>query len=258
MKADVKALRAYFQSQVTALNALIDTLTDPLKSQYSALRDQFNQLLSGLPPLEQHAAAEQINFGLDVLVGCIERANEVIAGLQGMLRQGQQESETQVQALQSRIAQFEAWLKNGELVEKAVHQELLSAATAKASQEAAGEAERKVRAEFEAAAARAKLVADRKAAVASAGLPVPAEDLLSAAEETFKAAKTKAQSRVEALKAKGMAATNGLVVRMAWCSESEYAELAGLVDEALKGRGQRPEPFAVPAGSSSLAGGGVF
>jgi len=141
MKADVKALRAYFQSQVTALNALIDTLTDPLKSQYSALRDQFNQLLSGLPPLEQHAAAEEINFGLDVLVGCIERANEVIAGLQGMLRQRQQESETQAQALQSRIAQFEVRLKNGELLEKTVHQELLSAATAKAGQEAAVEVE---------------------------------------------------------------------------------------------------------------------
>jgi DNA repair exonuclease SbcCD ATPase subunit len=258
MKADVKALRAYFQSQVTALNALIDTLTDPLKSQYSALRDQFNQLLSGLPPLEQHAAAEEINFGLDVLVGCIERANEVIAGLQAMLRQKQQESDTQAQALQSRIAQFEARLKNGELLEKAVHQELLSAATAKASQEAAAEAEKKVRAEFEATAARAKLIADRKAAVASAGLPVPAEELLSAAEETFNAAKTKAQGRVDALKAKGLPGTNGLVVRMAWCSEAEYAELAGLVDEALKVRGQRAEPFAVPAGSNSPAAGGVF
>jgi hypothetical protein len=115
-----------------------------------------------------------------------------------------------------------------------------------------------VRAEFEATAARAKLIADRKAAVASAGLPVPAEELLSAAEETFNAAKTKAQGRVDALKAKGLPGTNGLVVRMAWCSEAEYAELAGLVDEALKVRGQRAEPFAVPAGSNSPAAGGVF
>ena len=87
---------------------------------------------------------------------------------------------------------------------------------------------------------------------------MPAEELLSAAEETFSGAKAKAQSRVEALKAKGMAATNGLVVRMAWCSEGEYAELAGLVDEALKVRGQRAEPFAVPEGSNSPAAGGVF
>jgi hypothetical protein len=257
MKADVKALRAYFQSQVTALNALIDTLTDPLKSQYTALRDQFNQLLSGLPPLEQHAATEQINFGLDVLVGCIERANEVITGLQGMLRQRQQESDAQAQALQSRLTQFEGRLKNGELVEKSVHQGLLSAATTKSSQDAAAEAERKVRAEFEATAARTKMIADRKAVVASAGLPVPAEDLLAAPEETFNAARTKAQGRVDTLKAKGLPNTNGLVSRMAWCSDAEYADLAGLVQEALKGRGQRTEPFAVPTGGNPLPA-GVF
>ena len=203
--ASTTAARAFVNAQILAINGMVETLTDPLKQQYIELRDRYNAFLTGLPPLEQAGAAQSANWSLDSLLRCIEGANDMIVGLQGRLNDS-------MAAVTSATAKL-----------------------ATASAESAAATETRLRAEFAtetaATATRVALHGTRRTLLATAGLPVPAESLLSLSDEAFTAAQTVAAGRLAAFKAKGLGAS--LTPRMAYCSAEEYVDFEGLVAKAV-------------------------
>lgn len=233
--ASIGAARALVSAQILSINGLVDTLTDPLRQEYIDLRDRYNAFLTGLPPLEQADAVQTANWSLDSLLRCIEGANELIG------------------SLQSRLSAQLAAVTSGAFLSAAD----VATRCATASAESAAATELRLRevftAETTAAAAKAKLLGDRRTLLATAGLPVPPESLLSGAEDIFAAAQTAAVARLAAFKAKGI--ETSLTPRMAYCSAEEYTDFEALVAKTLVAA---PAVVPVAARVEPLAGAGVL
>jgi hypothetical protein len=252
-----QAIRNFFTQQLSSLDAMAGDLAEPWKTQFNALKDQYNSVLKGLPPTDQIPAAAAASDHLAIFSSTLMQAQTALGYFVGevaSMKKKHDEACTALNSAKEVILSFEKKVTDGDLVEKTKVTELCSAATT----EGMAEGEKKVREEVKAKEDKAALINGRKTALNSAKLSVPGiEDILAATEDEFKAAQAKAATRTAELAKKGFAFNSETVTAMAWASDDEYAKQIKFLGEVMKQRSTSLTPFLTPpaAGSDKPPGG---
>lgn len=260
MKLDT--IKEAFGQLLTSFNSIMGDLEEPWKTHFENLKGQYNSVLAALQPTDQAPAALEASSLLTALHSSLLHAQSLVslvAGHRAELSKKCGELTTALASATSASAALEASLpekiqaaidariKAGELVPKDTLTSLCS--EAKLQGEQAGE--QKVRDELAAAAAKAKVLTDRKAAVQTAGLPLPEDALLEGTDEEFTARQTVAATRVENLRKLGVSHNSATLVK-AWLPADQYDNFEKCAAELLSQlpRGRALEPFAGPAGTA--------
>jgi len=177
MKENAPHLQAFFSA--------VDDLDEPLKSKFNSVKEAINKALAGLPESDKVPAALDANYVLRSLLSTFSLAQEMMATMQGKLKSAEGKASTAMASITTEVENaVNDKIAKGELLTKADH----DAAVTKAGEDAKASL-----------IAGQKLVADRRTALASAKLPVPGEDVLSADDEAFKAKETEAKARIDKL-----------------------------------------------------------
>lgn len=222
---DVEALKSFLEQVRTQVCGMADMLKEPFKTHFKELKNQFDSALSKLPPSEQAPAAIEAHHHLIGLCSCLSSASSLVTALSQKLN-GMEEGFASAlnSAVDVKVAAgitagdyikkgdlaglvtkaIEDKVKAGELVAKDMVTSLCSAAKTTGLEEG----ERKVREELKVSEARTQLVGTRKAALQTAGVPLPSEKLeniLAADEAAFNGAKAKVEERRGVLNKMGIA-----------------------------------------------------
>lgn len=236
--ADIVALaKSTLEAQQTALNSALPNLPEAVRAELAAYRDKLNTQLAALPPIEQVKGALEAD-GLINWMGslCSEMATLHSRLMEKMSGMGN---------LQTALNSYEDRVKSGELVEKAK--------VAAAVDMARSEGRKEVLTE---------VLAARKGLVETAGLPLPAEDVLTLGATQFSERFAQAQKNAADIKARtGQPnAQKALTSKYAWLPAAEFAgemdslsalltppaapadPLLGAGAGAGAGAGQSPEP----------------
>ena len=213
---DLNTIKEVLTSFRTQICGAADTLGEPWKGQFLALKGDYDKMLSSLPPTDQVPAALEANSHLSCLHAALSSATSLsvmmgsaMASMAGTSAEAMTaqlasavgaEIEKQIAAgtlfkaegVEVKIAER---IKTGDLVAKETCTQLCSAA----KDLGLAEGEKKVRAEMAASAARQSLITTRKAELQICGLPIPdarLEGVLAGTGEEFTAAQALAQSRI--------------------------------------------------------------
>ena len=258
-KESQSAVRQFFTQQLTALGNLLGQLKEPWASEFRKLKDQYDSVLKSLPPSEQAPAALEANSQLTAVFSSLVSAQSVITYLSNEiigLGKKHDESASQLVTYQQRCTDFDAKLKNGDLVERQKVTELCSA-----SEKNGLEAGRKeVRDEVAKKEAAAQVIVTRKELLASAQLPVPADALLAGSDDEFKARQEKVATRTADLRKKGLSLNSKTLIDAAWADDAAFAGHLSLIDSVLSERGgSRVNPLAGGAAPADPeTPGGIF
>ena len=253
---DLNTIREVLTSFRTQICGAADTLGEPWKGQFLALKGDYDKMLSGLPPTDQVPAALEANSQLSCLHAALSSATSLsvmlgsaMASLSGKSAEASAaqlasavgaEIEKQIAAgtlfkaegVEVKIAER---IKTGDLVAKETCTQLCSAA----KDLGLAEGEKKVRAEIAASAVRQSLITTRKAELQTCGLPIPdarLEGVLAGTGEEFTAAQALAQSRIAALQQRGVALnSNSPLAAKVWLPEEQWQVFESLAVETLKG-----------------------
>lgn len=235
MNEQMKAFRAFLTTMVTQLNGLVPGLTSPFKEVYQKFRDDMDELLKKLGPLDQQKTAQEANYGFEYLMHCLMSAQQVIQGMyEGMNRQAMQ--------MNSLVkAEVDRLVTAGELLRKDAAMQLVESARTTAGAEASA-----------AATAKFSLMTARRAKLGD--LPAPAEEVLGLGDNEFDAAVAEARRRKQELEGRGLK-LEGAFAHMAWAPKAAYDQQSQMVQQVLgNGRsGARTAPPVEPL----LPGGGA-
>jgi len=267
---DLNTIREVLTSFRTQICGAADTLGEPWKGQFLALKGDYDKMLSGLPPTDQVSAFVPLGAGLrpdepaaleaNSQLSCLHAAllsatslsvmqGSAMASLSGKSAEASAaqlasavgaEIEKQIaegtlfkaEGVEVKIAER---IKTGELVAKETCTQFCSAA----KDLGLAEGEKKVRAEIAASAVRQSLITTRKAELQTCGLPIPdarLEGVLAGTGEEFTAAQALAQSRIAALQQRGVALnSNSPLGAKVWLPEEQWQVFESLAVETLKG-----------------------
>ena len=253
---DLNTIREVLTSFRTQICGAADTLGEPWKGQFLALKGDYDKMLSGLPPTDQVPAALEANSQLSCLHAALSSATSLsvmqgsaMASLSGKSAEASAaqlasavgaEIEKQIaegtlfkaEGVEVKIAER---IKTGDLVAKETCTQFCSAA----KDLGLAEGEKKVRAEIAASAVRQSLITTRKAELQTCGLPIPdarLEGVLAGTGEEFTAAQALAQSRIAALQQRGVALnSNSPLAAKVWLPEEQWQVFESLAVETLKG-----------------------
>ena len=253
---DLNTIKEVLTSFRTQICGAADTLGEPWKGQFLALKGDYDKMLSGLPPTDQVPAALEANSQLSCLHAALSSATalSVMMGsaMASQAGKGAEASAAQLASavgaeIEKQIAEgtlFKAEgvevkiaerIKTGDLVAKETCTQFCSAA----KDLGLAEGEKKVRAEIAASAARQSLITTRKADLQNCGLPIPdarLEGVLAGTGEEFTAVQALAQSRIAALQQKGVALnSNSPLAAKVWLPEEQWQVFESLAVETLKG-----------------------
>ena len=253
---DLNTIKEVLTSFRTQICAAADTLGEPWKGQFLALKGDYDKMLSGLPPTDQVPAALEANSQLSCLHAALSSATalSVMMGsaMASQAGKGAEASAAQLASavgaeIEKQIAEgtlFKAEgvevkiaerIKTGDLVAKETCTQFCSAA----KDLGLAEGEKKVRAEIAASAVRQSLITTRKAELQTCGLPIPdarLEGVLAGTGEEFTAVQALAQSRIAALQQKGVALnSNSPLGAKVWLPEEQWQVFESLAVETLKG-----------------------
>jgi len=272
---DVAALKTFLEQVRSQVCGMADVLKEPFKSHFNELKNQFDSALSKLPPSEQVPAAMDAHQHLIGLCSCLCSASSLVTALSQKLN-GMEEGFASAlsSAVDVRLAAslaggefvkkadieglvakgVEAKVTAGEVVAKDMVTSLCSAAKAKGLEEG----ELKVREEVKVKEVKTQLVSTRKAALATAGVPLPSEKLesiLAADEAEFNGAKAKVEVRRGVLNKKGIALnsnTKDLAANL-WLPEDQWTLFEQMCSSFVGG----PDPLlSKPAASEKGKGPG--
>ena len=253
---DLNTIKEVLTSFRTQICGAADTLGEPWKGQFLALKGDYDKMLSGLPPTDQVPAALEANSQLSCLHAALSSATSLsvmlgsaMASLAGKSAEASAaqsasavgaEIEKQIAAgtlfkaegVEVKIA---GRIKTGDLVAKETCTQLCSAA----KDLGLAEGEKKVRAEIAAGAVRQSLITTRKAELQTCGLPIPdarLKGVLAGTGEEFTAAQALAQSRIAALQQRGVALNSSSpLAAKVWLPEEQWQVFESLAVETLKG-----------------------
>ena len=253
---DLNTIKEVLTSFRTQICGAADTLGEPWKGQFLALKGDYDKMLSGLPQTDQVPAALEANSQLSCLHAALSSATSLsvmlgsaMASLSGKSAEASAaqlasavgtEIEKQLAAgtlfkaegVEAKIAER---IKTGDLVAKETCTQLCSAA----KDLGLAEGEKKVRAEIAAGAVRQSLITTRKAELQTCGLPIPdarLEGVLAGTGEEFTAAQALAQSRIAALQQRGVALNSSSpLAAKVWLPEEQWQVFESLAVETLKG-----------------------
>ena len=253
---DLNTIREVLTSFRTQICGAADTLGEPWKGQFVALKGDYDKMLSGLPPTDQVPAALEANSHLSCLHAALSSATalSVMMGSAMASMAGKSAEAVTAQLASAVSAEIEKQIaagtlfkaegvevkiaeriKTGDLVAKETCTQLCSAA----KDLGLAEGEKKVRAEIAASAVRQSLISTRKAELQTCGLPIPdarLEGVLAGTGEEFTAAQALAQSRIAALQQRGVALnSNSPLAAKVWLPEEQWQVFESLAVETLKG-----------------------
>jgi len=260
---DLNTIRQVLTSFRTQICGAADTLGEPWKGQFVALKGDYDKMLSGLPPTDQVPAALEANSHLSCLHAALASATSLSVMMGSAMASlaaastgsGQGSAQAPAAQLASAVsAEIEKQIaagtlfkaegvevkiaeriRTGDLVAKETCTQFCSAA----KDLGLAEGEKKVREEIAASAVRQSLISTRKAELQTCGLPIPdarLEGVLAGTGEEFTAAQALAQSRIAALQQRGVALnSNSPLAAKVWLPEEQWQVFESLAVETLKG-----------------------
>lgn len=236
-----KVLRQFCSQNIASIEKLIPQADAKLAAELQVQ-------LASLQKLQISIPASDADKGADADETFAERVIEMFGQVQ---TQTASLTEKLSGALQS-VASYEAKVKSGELVTKEIVTEMCAAATTKATTDATTATETKLKLEFAAKELAAKTILDRKAAVQTAGLPMPRTDeIFALAEPEFLAVKAEAEKRLAPFKDK-FAPNSQLASVFAWCAAADLPGWEANMQELAATKGGRPfEPLAGGSGGNN-------
>lgn len=259
---DVQAIRTFLESMHQQACSLADSFADPIKAQFRELGSKLKGALSQLPATDvkgdwsvsellqtlfaslasSNVITSHLSLELNKLKGTATVAGEaaVAQAVQARLESGEWVSREAV--AQQVEAAVMARTEAGDLVAKDRVDQLCHTARANGLKEGREQLE----GELAAAAAQAQVITARKEALTQAGLPVPeAEALLADTEENFTAARTRFETRQQALTEAGitLASDDTLLVNL-WLGDAEYGVFERTVRSIPALQRSGAEPFA--------------
>lgn len=240
--AVLKAIREAGAQFQTCIASLEDILEEPLKSKFTQVKGEINKMLAGLPETDKVPAALASNGVLRDLLGILSTAQIMISSLQETAKANASAMASTKASLPGEVvAAIDAKLKAGELLTKADHDQKLADAVASAATAARASAVTEL-----------KVLGDRKQLLATASLPVPADELLLGEDKDFTAKKDLAAKRAEELKPFKLASER--VLALCWnADEAAYQDTLTLVKQAFEAAGKpaAANPFTKRSGSET-------
>lgn len=274
---DLKVIKQVLEATRNQVNSSLELLDEPLRGMFTNIKGQFDTMLAQLPPTEQVRGALDLGWELQSLHSCFQSLNSMFEMLNQSLSAARKDAANMpakiADAIKAKVDAGELIAKDavagliatevtkkitaGELVAKEVHTQLCS----EAKNLGLTEGEAKLRKEQADAAAAATLIAERKTALQTAGLPLPegaVESVLGAADDVFTAARTEVATRVKDLQKIGVANNSPLLAK-AWLPKEQYDTVHATTRETLATLKTGGEPFAKPGEVVSASGpGGKF
>lgn len=197
-------LRELGTTHITALNGLLDKVPEAVKTELSTMRERFNGLLKGLPPLDQVPSALEASTALNSFSRTIQDifeyldySRERIASIGKTL----EEKTTALNGLNDQVTK-------GELLDKAKVQIAVDTAVTNAI-----------------APFKTEIATLRKDAVALCGLPEAPDSILNSATADFMASLTAAKKNLAACTAAGMALGkkgDAFMKKSIWLAETAF------------------------------------
>lgn len=233
MKKLAEQLRALYTAQITALNGLDEFMTQmppAVAAEVKKMKDSINEMLKGLPPLDQIPAANDAAWALENFAAAMSRMAEyttqLYAGLQAT-HAALREKTTALQSLEARVT-------SKDLVDKT-------------TADAAVELARKEGA----ATMLPEIMATRRMALQ--GLPDPGEAVLGLPAAEFQGRLTQATSNLAALKEKGLSLDGtgkAFANKSVWMVATEFAGQMDVIADFQPA----PKAEAKPATADPLVG----
>jgi hypothetical protein len=260
---DIPAIREFLNTVRTQVCSLADLLDEPWKGHFNALKKQYDEALNGLPPSDQVPAAMDASRTLNSFFHLLSAANSLNSQLGSEVNRLKCSASNSLNSavdaeVQRRIgagelvakadvdgkvnAAIEARTKTGDLVVKETVTQLCS----QAKELGFKDGEKKVRDEVAETTARKGRIDTRKAALQTAGLPVPdakIESLIGGTDEEFNVLKATAESRIAGLQKKGIALNSKSALGpKVWLPEEQWTTHEALITEHLSSG----NPLATP------------
>lgn len=213
LKDAVQKIRTAGGQFETTIASMLDYLDEPLKGKFLQVKGEINTMLAGLPATDAVPAANQANQVLSQLLGILQTAQSMMSSLSEVAKTSKAEMQSTRASLTTEVeAKVETTLASkitsGELFKKADVDKLISDATATAVTSARA-----------AITTEQKRVTERTAELTTAGLPIPAPDLLGKEDADFKTAKDTAAKRFPEVKDFGLPADR--VLSLCWGTEEK-------------------------------------
>jgi len=239
----VEAIREAANGINTCLASLDDILEEPLKSKFLAVKQQINKVLASLPPTDQVPAPASNNDILRQLLYAFSGVQQMVAALTETAKTARADVQTARASITGEVEKaIGEKVKAGELLPKADHEKGVNDALAGAKTEWQAEL---------------KVIGDRRTAIASASLPVPADEKLAGKDEEFKARQEQAKARAEALKSLKVPADK--LTALCWDADQatfdmaiEMAKANAPASGSSTPPGQKPNGFIAGTGATKV------
>lgn len=211
-----KAVKATTESIATSLCAILDELPENLKTKFADQRKSVTDAVAALPKTEDVEDETSVN-------SAVEAIGETNRVLLASLETAGKELKAATTSL-NRLADLDQKIVKGDLIEKAKHDELITAARTDGEKIAKD---------------TMKITSGRRAEISTLGIPVPGDDQLDGTDAEFKTRKELADKRAKEMKATGIS-LNGVFGMSIWSPEEAFQRDLKIIKES---RGQRPDPM---------------
>lgn len=276
-KEQAKGLSLIYSGILSNLNSatsasIAATLGGPFLAAYEAMKADCNAWIKKLEPTDAAGAALEFDAMLSSMCSAMSNAQTQMAHLWDQLQLARAKNPMDAAQVQAQLASavaveveklvaagdvipkaaLDARIAAGDLVLKEMHTETCSQVKLAGIEEG----EKRVRDEYVAKDATARLVGERRVLVQTAGLPIPAADLeaiLGAPAETFTAAQTEAAKRSAFLK-ENRISLNSAFHHKIWGAADQWALVEASVATIVSERGSPHDPFAAGGGGTENIG----
>lgn len=204
--------KTFCETNVTALNGLLEKLPETLRAEFQSLRDSLNKQLKELPSPD---AGQEDNSVLATFGEAMVRMQEYASNLFERIAGIQKELAAKTLSLNG----LEEKVTKGELVGKDKVKELCDLARNEA-----------------ATALRPEISATRKSALELAGLPSPTDDILNLSADQYTTRVTNAKENARRLGEKGIKLGGRgdlLAKQMIWLGATEFAGQLTMLEDVL-------------------------
>lgn len=216
----------------TCIASMLDYLEEPLKGKFLEVKNQINAMLAGLPETDKVPAALDSNLVLQQLLSILGCAQSMMTNLTEAAKGANEKlAATRASLGQDIEAAITAKVTAGDLVKKADAETRVTNAVNQA------------RSDFQ---QEQRIVSERRLALNSLSLPVPADDKLTGKDEDFNARRDTAKARIDKLKEFKIAPER--LVTLAWNTDQAAFEqtLELLKDAAGAAKTGKPNAFITP------------
>ncbi len=225
--AALKTIREAGTTFQTCISGMEGILDEPLKSKFSDVNKQIVTMLAGLPSENKAPDGSVSKEVVQSLLGVLATAQAMVASLNETAKSSVTELASTKASLTGEVEKaIAAKITSGDLITKDQATKNISDATAAAVTSARA-----------AAVTELKTVSDRRLALTTAGLPIPADEILAVADADFKVKQDAAAKRAADLKQFSKLKPER-VLALCWnTDEPAYQESLTLMKDAFEAGG---------------------